>query len=427
MQSAELMRTLDEKFIADPAAYAAMRPVGTIIVEGAPLRTPEGELDRDAVRAVVARAVALFPPARQRLREMPLGLTTPAWVAAEPDLDYHLRFHDEPTEAELAALLGGALNGELALDRPLWSILAAPLSDGDVAIILQLHHALGDGLFGLRFVDALTANDPVDASVIPEAEELSSPRTALGIWRIAFREWRSAHPGLGAQWREYWRKPVVRRVRRTGGRLLRSRRFARAVPAPARRHAIRVLDYAEAKAAARDAGASIHDLLVTAALEAVGELLGDPQPALLVPISRRAGTGGEQRNHISMIRVAASSDREDLVASVAEQVATGVAGEAPALPARPDWPGYASFLPWRPRPRWFGAGAVRSVSLWPVLAPDDRLGVFGSLHNGRFSIAVATESGLDADALLERVHERLLTPRGAVAVGTPAEAIREAS
>lgn len=412
----ELMRTLDEKFITDPLVFETMRPSGGIVTSGDGFLLPDGTLDRDAVRGLVARAVALFPASRLRLRSMPLGLTTPAWVAAEPDLDYHVRFRDTVAPDEVAALLGGAFNGELSLDRPLWTILAAPLPDGDVAIVLQLHHALGDGLFGLRFIDALTANDPYDVREVVVAEAQSSPRTAFGIWRVAFRDWRAAFPGVRAGWREYSRKSFTRRLRRTGGRLLRSRRFARGASVPPRRHALVFLEYPQVKLAARDAGCSVHDLFVTASLEAVAGLDAPfAATALLVPISRRAGAGGDERNHISMIRVELPSDTHGRPTdSVAAQVAAGVAGAASGPPPRGGVPGYTSFLPWRPRQRFSGTAVVRSVTLWPVLEPHERLGIFGSMHNGVFSIAVVSSDELDAAALADATRGRLLAERAAM-------------
>ena len=412
--TAELMRTLDEKFIADPMVFATMRPTGGIITSGEGFLDADGALDREAIRALVARAVALFPAARLRLRPMPLGLSTPAWVAAEPDLDYHVRFRDHCAPDEVAALLGGAFNGELDLERPLWTILGAPLPDGEVAIVLQLHHALGDGLFGLRLVEALTGNEPFDVHDLPEHPREVSPDTPFGIWRIAFRDWRTAHPGWAAGWREYTRKSFLRRLRRTGGRLLRPRRFAAPVTPPERRYALDLIDYAEVKLAARDAECSVHDLFVTAALEAVAAEIPDADPtALLVPISRRAGAGGEERNHISMIRVELPGTPEGATAGVAEQIAEGVAGRAAPVPSRRDWPGYTSFLPWKPRHRYSGEASVRAVTLWPVLEPSERLGVFGSMYNGLFSIAVTTAVDLDPVALAERTRERMFAQRRA--------------
>ncbi|MCS0498054.1 wax ester/triacylglycerol synthase family O-acyltransferase [Protaetiibacter mangrovi] len=399
----ELMRTLDEKFVADWVAFQTMRPTGGLIVEGAPYRRADGTIDREAVLVLARHLVANWPALRMRVRSMPLGITTPAWVAAEPELAWHVRFIDHVEPDDVALVLGGERNGPLALDRPLWTLLVAGLPDGDVAFVPQVQHALGDGIFALRFIDQLTADAPFDPSATPAADELAPPPGAMGILREAGASWWRRQGGLGAAWREYTRKPFPRRLRRTGGRILRPRRLRRqqGMPLPHRHHAFRTLDLREVKLAARAAGCSVHDLAVAASLLAASRTDPAAETALLVPVSRRAGTTGDERNNISMTEVSLSpgSGRAEAVAQVGAQLGAFIAGDPDAL-ARPlSAPGYTSYLPWRVRPRYAGAALVREVVLWPVLDPRHPFAVFAGSYASTFSIAVSGAPDVDVESI----------------------------
>jgi hypothetical protein len=402
----ELMRTLDERFIATPAAFATMRITGAMVVDGALLRDASGVLDESLVRALVGRAARRFAPMRQRLRPMPLGVTTPAWVNADVDLAHHVRVA-APGSLDELHLLSGDANGPLDPARPLWGAVAMPLPTGDVAVVPQSHHALGDGIFALRVLDAMTEDEPFDPSSDPVPLDPPSPRTAVGILLRAFRDWRAQRANAGAAWREYWRKPFVRRLCRMGGRILRPirNRGARGRPLPPRHHAFARVDLSSVRAAARAAGCGVHDLTVVAALLALDAALPPGAPAAIaVPVSRRVGLTGEERNHIVMIRIEIprGSTRESAIDRVRTAVAVAVAGESGGLPAHRDWPGYASFLPWRPRRRYLGPAAVRSVVFWPVLDPFDAIGFFGSSYGETYTLAVSTAGDYDPVVAVQR-------------------------
>ncbi|AYF98926.1 wax ester/triacylglycerol synthase domain-containing protein [Protaetiibacter intestinalis] len=408
----ELMRTLDEKFIGDWATFQTMRPCGALVVAGETLRTAEGALDHAAAIEHVRHVVAQWPALRMRVRPMPLGVTTPVWEACEPDLAWHVRFLDECPPERVDAVLGGAEHGLLELDRPLWVVLVVGLPDGDVAFVPQVQHALGDGIFAMRFIEHLTADAPFDPRETPPPEPLVSPRTAVGVLAAAFGSWWRTQGSLPAAWREYTRKSFVRRLRRTGGRILRPGRMRRqsTTPPPSRHHAFTTLELREVKLAAREAGCSVHDALVTGALRAVDELVAHGSgAALLVPVSRRAGTTGDERNNISMTRVQLppGTERADAVATVASQVAAAASGEGGAAVEGPA-PGYVSYLPWRVRPRYAGQALVRTLVLWPVLDPRHDFSVFAGSYAGTFSIAVSGTEEATVIALRDRIAAELL-------------------
>jgi diacylglycerol O-acyltransferase / wax synthase len=410
----ELMRTLDEKFIANAIAFESARPAAGFIAEGAALRRADGSLDRQLIRRIIAGGSRRMPAMRQRLMPAPLGLTTPGWVPVDHlDLDYHVRFLDEVIDdADLAETLAGRRNGEMRLDRPLWDFLVGESAGGEVVIVGRVHHAFGDGIFGMRVFDALVADEPYDADELDESRPLArAPRTGAGMLAAAGRTWWAAQDGPRGAWREYRRKPFRKRLSRWGGRMLRpirnreiERRGLMRQVVPEWRSAFAAFDHSAAHRHSRQLGGSVNSLTVAVALEAVEQTIdatGDP--ALLVPISRRAGSGGDERNHVRMARVsrpagAALEDAVPLVhAAIARAVETGETGTADG-----GWHGYASYLPGRARAQYFGRARVQRLTLWPVVDPKDDLAVFTSSYAGTLALAVTARPGVDLDEVVRR-------------------------
>jgi diacylglycerol O-acyltransferase / wax synthase len=410
----ELMRTLDEKFIANAIAFEAARPAAGFIAEGAALRRADGSLDRELIRQVIAGGSRRMPAMRQRLMQAPLGLTTPGWVPVDHlDLDFHVRFLDDVIDdADLAEVLAGRKNGEMRLDHPLWDFLVGESASGDVVVVGRVHHAFGDGIFGMRVFDALVADEPYDPGPVDESRPpIRAPRTGAGLLVVAGRTWWDAQYGPTGAWREYWRKPFRKRLSRWGGRMLRpirnreiTRRGLVRQHLPLWRSAFAAFDHSLVHRRARELGGSVTSLTVAIALEAVEELAGATgDPALLVPISRRVGSGGDERNHVRMVRVSrpAGTVLEDAVplvqAAIERAAATGETGTADG-----GWSGYASYLPGRARPQYFGPSRVRRLTLWPVVDPKDDLAVFTSSYGGTLALAVTARPEVDVDDVVRR-------------------------
>src|SRR4029453_9494984 len=104
---AELIRTLDEKFVANSIAFDAMIAASALLVEGGPLRASDGAIDLVGIRARFEAVTWHVPAMRQRLAPTPLRLTTPAWVPVERlDIARHVTLHpiverDDPEHVEV--------------------------------------------------------------------------------------------------------------------------------------------------------------------------------------------------------------------------------------------------------------------------------------------------------------------------------------
>jgi WS/DGAT/MGAT family acyltransferase len=135
-----------------------------------------------ALRKHMSARLPLAPPLRRRLWKMPLNVTSPVWVDAEPDMARHVVEHKLPVSRskqkrdDMAALekLVGKLHVKL-LDRrrPLWAFHVieglAPGGNGlrRVAMYTQLHHAAVDGQAAVALANAI-----LDLSPQPEAREI---------------------------------------------------------------------------------------------------------------------------------------------------------------------------------------------------------------------------------------------------------------
>jgi diacylglycerol O-acyltransferase / wax synthase len=113
----------------------------------------DGDYIEDLREHMRAR-MPLLPALRRRLVAMPLGLSNPGWVDADPDLEEHIVEIPLPEGSGMAELEAqvGALHPVL-LDRskPLWKfhvftgLAPGPEGQQQVALYTQLHHAAVDG------------------------------------------------------------------------------------------------------------------------------------------------------------------------------------------------------------------------------------------------------------------------------------------
>ena len=103
------------------------------------------------VRNLVEDRLALLPPFRWRLVEVPFQLTHPVWIEdPDFDLDYHVRRAALPApggDAELAEFAADVFGRPLDRSRPLWEMYVVEgLEGGLIAVVTKTHHAAIDGV-----------------------------------------------------------------------------------------------------------------------------------------------------------------------------------------------------------------------------------------------------------------------------------------
>jgi WS/DGAT/MGAT family acyltransferase len=249
-------------------------------------RTP----DRDRLRQVFDRGSRLVPRLRQRVRANPLSIAPPRWeVDPHFDLDYHIRVVRAPEPGDLRSVLDLAQPIAMAgfdRARPLWeATLVEGLEDDKAALIVKIHHAVTDGVGSIKLALVLfdlerdteigEQPDPPEAQVLSQIGRwidamAHEQRRALGIAR------RSGATIVGSATRvagDVVRDPLgsANRAKETVESVARLAAPATAPLSPlmtGRSLSVHfdtlVLPLAEAKAAAKAAGATLNDAFVAA-------------------------------------------------------------------------------------------------------------------------------------------------------------------
>jgi len=270
---------------------------------------PSFEELRDHVAARLGRA----PRYRQKLADVPLGMSDPVWVDdPDFDIDHHVR---RVPARDFQGAIDDILSVPLDHERPLWELwIADRLDDGRVGTIGKVHHCMVDGIAAVELstlmLDASPEtpeeSDTWHAHRAPAALELATD--ALGaragqaatLARLPLRAAR--HPAVGLD----MAARVVRAARS-------SLRPARATPLnerlSSRRHlgrARRPLD--DLRAVKKEHGTTVNDVLLAAAAGGLRRILiargEEPAPLkAMVPVSVRDDKGGEFGNRISFVFV----------------------------------------------------------------------------------------------------------------------------
>lgn len=146
------LSALDATFLALETPNVHMHVGSVNIFDGGRLRTPDGGLDIDRIRALAGPALSRSARFRQRIERIPI-IDHPVWVDDENfDLDYHLRHTalPEPGDSrQLKRLAGRIFSQKLDRGRPLWEMwFVEGLEDGRFAIITKIHHCMIDGVSG---------------------------------------------------------------------------------------------------------------------------------------------------------------------------------------------------------------------------------------------------------------------------------------
>jgi WS/DGAT/MGAT family acyltransferase len=294
--------------------------VGAVLILDAP-----GGIDLSSLRTVLQQRIAAVPRLRQRLEQVPLGCGRPVWVD-DPgfNIDEHLAMAKQQSEMDDAGLLDIAadlVTRQLPEDRPLWAAVLVPALTGcRAAVVLVMHHVLGDGLAGLAVLRGL-----LDGSPTPLRAADPQP-----------------HPSRAALAKDAWRDRIgsLRRLPKALGRLLAA--FGELGPSLAQRaqpcslnkptgphRSLRtiVADLHQVRELAHGHSSTVNDLVLTAVTGALHQLLierGEELDALVVsvPFAARARTELDQlgnRSGVIPVRLpvtGAFSDRLTAVSGI---------------------------------------------------------------------------------------------------------------
>jgi diacylglycerol O-acyltransferase len=178
---------LDNSFLIMETPTSPMHVAGTATFEAGPLRTPDGGIDVDRIRAYVASRLHLIPRYRQRLAHVPIE-NHPVWVDDEYfNIDYHVRHIALPkpgNEQQLKRLAARVMAQHLDREKPLWEIwiLEGLASPAHFVMISKIHHCMVDGVSSVDLLKVLLKPEPTDAFEPPPQWR---PRPAPSRWELA--------------------------------------------------------------------------------------------------------------------------------------------------------------------------------------------------------------------------------------------------
>lgn len=319
------------------------------------------------------------------------------WEPCEPDLSWHVRQVEPVAGREgLAALCAGLMATPLPTDRPLWELLIVPgVAESGPGIVLRVHHAVADGVAGVRLARQLFDR--------PTSPEEAQPPTPAGPRRTPWASLVTAVARLTAMFRAT--VPPTALLGAIG---------------PNRGVVLAEVDLARLKRGASAAGGTLNDALLAAVaaaaaaiLRAAGEAVPPALPASVpVALPDRGGSG----NAVGVMLVPLPTGEGDAAARVRQiaRLTSAAKDEARAQGTyeltRTRW-GSRLFAALARRQRFIAVfvtnvrGPAEALHLagaplehaWPVapIQGNVRLGVAAFSYAGRLSCA----AHLDAAAL----------------------------
>ncbi len=131
-------------------------------------QVPKGKHPEDFVGQLIQdyrHVKKVHPPFNQVLRYPPLKAGTPGWVEDDEfDLDFHLRHSSLPHPGSMKQLeiLVSRLHATLLdRERPLWEMhVIEGLENNRFAVYCKMHHAMIDGVGGMRLMESVMSTDP---------------------------------------------------------------------------------------------------------------------------------------------------------------------------------------------------------------------------------------------------------------------------
>lgn len=146
------LSALDATFLEIESPSVHMHVGSVNLFDAEALRTPEGGIDIERIRALSDPALRRSARFRQRIERIPV-FGHPVWVDDPSfNLDYHLRHTALPDPGDLRQLkrlAGRIFSQKLDPNRPLWEMwFIENVEGGRFAVVTKVHHCMIDGVSG---------------------------------------------------------------------------------------------------------------------------------------------------------------------------------------------------------------------------------------------------------------------------------------
>jgi WS/DGAT/MGAT family acyltransferase len=161
----------------------------------------DGDFVEDLREHMRAR-MPLLPALRRKLIAMPLGLSNPGWVDADPDLEEHIveiALPEGSGMAELEAQVGELHPVLLDRSRPLWKfhvftgLEPGPEGQPHIALYTQLHHAAVDGQAAVALAQVILdlSPEPRPVEAVAARNKKRGQLGTVGMLRAAMsQQWK---------------------------------------------------------------------------------------------------------------------------------------------------------------------------------------------------------------------------------------------
>jgi diacylglycerol O-acyltransferase len=325
---------MDASFLYFETPSMHMHVLGVLVLD--PSELPGG-WSRDRVHKLIRERLDLLPPFRRRLLQPTLRLHHPVWADVEDiDLHDHITTVSCATpggEAQLEELIAGFAAEKLPRNRPLFHILVIEdLADGQVAVVIKVHHCAVDGVGAARILGNLfdLAPEGRTPEALEEARALVAATTPLsepGLPALVM------HEAVGLAMRPLGIVKLVPEVAKSAVNLVMSRRSSGgtsgAIPFTAPRvpfngtispeRIVSLVDVAldDIKAVKQAAGGTFNDAVIAICggafrryLDARGEL-PDSSLIAVVPVSVRSDDDSQAANRTSAMFTSLGTDIDD--------------------------------------------------------------------------------------------------------------------
>jgi diacylglycerol O-acyltransferase len=197
------LSALDATFLEIESPSVHMHVGSVNLFDAGPLRTPDGGIDIERIRALSDPALRRSARFRQRIERIP-NFGHPVWVDDPSfNLDYHLRHTALPEPGslrQLKRLAGRIFSQKLDPNRPLWEMwFIENVEGGRFAVVTKVHHCMIDGVSGADLLAGFmrgTAEGEDEASAARWV-----PRPAPGAAQLMGDELarRASLPGIAAR------------------------------------------------------------------------------------------------------------------------------------------------------------------------------------------------------------------------------------
>ncbi|MBE1497087.1 WS/DGAT/MGAT family acyltransferase [Amycolatopsis lexingtonensis] len=166
---------LDASFLYLETPSQVLHVCGLLTLDGS---TVPGGYTFAKLKEKLDERVRLIPAFRRKLHNPLWNLGHPVWIEDEDfDLDHHVHRIGVPApgdRTELAELCAHIAGQQLDRARPLWQLYVIEgLADGQIAVLLKMHHASVDGVSGASLITYLSGLEP-DAPA-PVIEQPGNP------------------------------------------------------------------------------------------------------------------------------------------------------------------------------------------------------------------------------------------------------------